>query len=543
MKKYFLAGVTALLLAGGLVFSFNSQNKPSVEANASEFVIASYNVENFFDMQADGTEYPEYIPNFKGWTKEAHAIKLTNVAKVIKDMNAAVVALEEVENENALNDLLAKLKKDGSPYPYHAITKSEKSAVQSALISRFEILSYEELKVGNHRSERPILKARLAVGKNELIVYVNHWKAKTGPESKRVESAYTLTTDIKKLPVDADFLVLGDLNSNYNEMDTFVNDKKLNDTGGITAINHILKTVVGEKLADKANVMVQSGNEIMYNLWLELPKYDRVSEYFGKEKNTPDNIIIPKSMFDKKGISYKDGSFEVFAPPYLMKNGRPHRWQDDKGIPSGYSDHLPIVAHFQTGAFSSTEVAQPPKTSSDASALREVKISDLYSSDFGKETDILIKNVVVIYKNFDNLIIKQKNGRAVYVYNAPTDMELGGIYDIRVGKLEDYRGLKEIKQITDHKRVGADEITKYYVKNPTDLATNTLQNEIVSGVSGILSRGKFIYGDQKSIKIYFKDKKTKPKNLTKIILKSAHMGFFNEPQIIIYQASDFEVTE
>lgn len=548
MKKYIFAGLTGILLAAGLVFSFNSHGNISVDANASEFAVATYNVENLFDMKADGTEYAEYIPNFKGWTKTAYEIKLSNIAKVIKDMNAAVVALEEVENENALNDLLAKLAKDGAPYPYHAITKAEKSAVQSVLISRFKILSYEELKVGNHRGERPILKAKLEVGNNELIIYVNHWKAKTGPESRRIEFARTLVADIRKLPDGADFLVLGDFNSNYNEMETFTNDKKLNDTSGITGINNILKTAKSNpntklEMASKADVVVQNGNELLYNLWMELPKFERISEWFGKEKNTPDNIIIPKAMFDKKGISYEDGSFKVFSPPYLFKNGRPYRWENNNGIPQGYSDHLPLIAKFTSKPFEAKE--EPKKIQADSKgALKEIKISDIYADNVSGNVDFLIKNGIVIYKNQNGLILKQKGGRAIYVYNAPTDMELGGIYDVRVSKIDDFKGLKEIKNIVDKKRVGADNVKDYYLRaNGIDLSNASIQNEVVTGVEGVVSKGKFVYDGGKPIKIYFKDKEIKPKSLTKIRLLSAHAAFFNEPQIVIYKSDDFQTLE
>jgi endonuclease/exonuclease/phosphatase family metal-dependent hydrolase len=198
-------------------------------------------------MVPNGSEYPEYIPNFKGWDERAHSTKLANTAKVIKDMNAEIVALQEIENENALKELLAELKKNGVEYPYYEITKNEKTAVQNALISKFKILSYKELPVKGQYRDRPILKATLQIGKNELIVYANHWKAKTGPESKRIEYADTLAADIKGLSCGTDFVALGDFNSNYNEMETFTNDKKLNDTNGITGINHILKTGRNEK--------------------------------------------------------------------------------------------------------------------------------------------------------------------------------------------------------------------------------------------------------------------------------------------------------
>jgi len=558
LKKYFLAGFGAIVVATLLVFSFNSQAKSGGEGNITSFTVASYNVENLFDMAPNGSEYPEYIPNFKGWDERAHSTKLANTAKVIKDMNAEIVALQEIENENALKELLAQLKKEGAEYPYFEITKNEKTAVQNAVISKFKILSYKELSIKGQYRDRPILKATLQIGKNELIVYANHWKAKTGPESKRLEYADTLAADIKGLASGTDFVALGDFNSNYNEMESFANDRKLNDTKGFTGINHIIKTAksaIGQKptMAGKVDVMANQGGEYLYNLWMELPKYERVSEWFGREKNTPDNIIIPKAMFDKQGISYEDESFKVFAPPYLLKNGRAFRWEaagksKALSVPQGYSDHLPVLAKFRIGAFESKDepkaavapAASNIKTSGD-SPIKTVKISDLYTMD--GSVDVLLKNCVVIYKQFDSVILKQKEGRAVFVYKAPAEMALGGVYDIRVAKVEDYHGLKEIKNIIDHKKVGQQEPSALMLKSAVDLTDKSFQNEIVSGISGIFSKGKFVYGDGKEIKVYFKDKALRPKNLTKITLKSAHLSFYNEPQIVIYQAGDFEIAE
>jgi len=69
----------------------------------TEVKIATYNVENLFDMNDDGTEYEQYIPNTSwGWTEEMHRIKLRNTAQVIKDMGADVIGLQEIESETVL---------------------------------------------------------------------------------------------------------------------------------------------------------------------------------------------------------------------------------------------------------------------------------------------------------------------------------------------------------------------------------------------------------------------------------------------------------
>ena len=57
--------------------------------------IASYNVENFFDLNNDKTEYIEYIPNNKHlWNQGAFDAKLKNILKVINDLDAEKLILK-----------------------------------------------------------------------------------------------------------------------------------------------------------------------------------------------------------------------------------------------------------------------------------------------------------------------------------------------------------------------------------------------------------------------------------------------------------------
>ncbi len=69
--------------------------------NAQNLKIASYNVENFFDLNYDKTEYNEYIPNNKSaWNQRNFNIKLENIVKIIEDLDADIIALQEIEHEN-----------------------------------------------------------------------------------------------------------------------------------------------------------------------------------------------------------------------------------------------------------------------------------------------------------------------------------------------------------------------------------------------------------------------------------------------------------
>lgn len=325
---------------------------------AKTFKVASYNVENLFDLTRDGTEYAEYIPNTGyGWTKDVADTKYTNIARVIKDMGSDVVVLQEVESKKALISLHQRLKDFGVDYPYFEISDSKVTPVKCAVVSKFPIVQKEGVKVDNEHA-RDILKVALNIDGDRLILFINHWKSKRGPESMRITYAKALRKAIDQLKADVDYILIGDFNSNYNEYTTFRNSSRLNDTNGITGINHILGTIKDSKMVNENILIKQAANKYLYNLWLEIKKSRRWSYNFFGQKGSPDNIIVSKGLYDNKGISYVDNSFCRLDQDYLFKGNCLYRWQRAKNgkgrhLGKGYSDHLPTFAYFSTEPFHS----------------------------------------------------------------------------------------------------------------------------------------------------------------------------------------------
>ncbi len=321
---------------------------------AKTFKIADYNVENLFDLTRSGTEYREYIPNTRyGWTKHIADIKYGNIARVIKDLGADVVTLEEIESRKALISLRDRLRDFGVDYPYLAIADSRATAVKCAILSKFPIIKKKELHPHDEIA-RCILEITLDIQGTPLILFVNHWKSKHGPESMRIVYAKRLRREIDRLKGNTDFILMGDFNSNYNEYKTFLNSRELNDTNGITGINQILKTTKDNKMVDEETLVHQASNKYLYNLWLELSKNRRWSYIFSGNMESPDNMIVSKGLYDNKGISYVDNSFDKFAPHYLFRGNSIYSWQRTRSgrhEGRGYSDHLPIFAYFSTEPF------------------------------------------------------------------------------------------------------------------------------------------------------------------------------------------------
>ena len=310
--------------------------------------IASYNVENLFDLYKDGYEYQEYIPNTASqWNQKNYKIKLKNIAQVIKDLNPDILALQEIESLHALKDLRQELKNRDVYYQYYAIADKKNTTVKVALLSKYPFSYSKELQVNYSYKYRNILEAKFLINKQELYIFTNHWKSKGGPESERIVSAKALLKRVKEIGFDKNIILLGDFNSHYEEYKTFLHKRRHNDTNGKTGINHVLKTLCATSKA--SDVIIKE--DCFYNLWYDQNKEQRYSYIYKKEKEALDNILISPSLLQNKGIFYKEGSMSHFKPSYLLDKENIYRWQSRgknprKHLGKGYSDHLPIRAEF-----------------------------------------------------------------------------------------------------------------------------------------------------------------------------------------------------
>ncbi len=512
-----------------------------------EFSVATYNLENFFDLEKDGTEYDEYIPNSPTWNKKAFLNKLQNSARVINDLDADILVIEEIENKNALLLLMKKLK-----YRYFAFDKKEKASIGLAVLSKYPIVAKEIIDPDPKGDfDRNILKTTISLEDKKFIVYANHWRSKKGMESKRIKYALTLLKYLKNNNnSDEDYIIIGDLNSNYDEFITFKYEKTLNDTYGIAGINQVLNTVENGNFITKENILESKG-VIHFNPWLELPKVKRFSLHFKGEKGTPDNILLSKNLFDNNNISYIPNSFEVFKPSYLFsKNGSIKRWNKNKK--DGFSDHLPIIASFTTDSKilnSQHKTGQKiikEKISKNDNNSKIYKVSDLYEIETIKEP-IKLENLLVTYKSDKLLVLKGYKDRSIQYYNSSNiDFELGYWYDINLLEIDDYFGAKEIKQLEIiAKKTQTKNIKSFYLNGlNVDLDNSKYQNEIVTNLKGIYKNGYLYYQNKvgmKKIKIYFKKDLEKPKDGTYFVLKNGILtSYRSKKQILINSYDEYQ---
>jgi endonuclease/exonuclease/phosphatase family metal-dependent hydrolase len=325
------------------------------------FSVAFYNVENLFDANDNGTEYPEFKKSAGCWNSILSGKKLNNISRAIAALDASIVGLCEVENMDVLKLLQKSLKNKDCDYPYSAFSdNSDGSSTNTAILSRFPLKNIRILPVKiDTLVSRCILETDIDLQKSSLKVFVNHWPSKTHPESYRIKTAEILLSRLKQLKPGTDYIVIGDLNSDYNEVNIFTRSK-LNDSNGKTGLNNILGTVYNSNKETNFTTedRLRNGSGGMFDLWLELDSHNRMSHVFSHKPWTPDHILLPASLYDSSGISYCDNSFEAFNwNGKLLNNSVPFRWQakwiNNKKVftGEGYSDHLPVIAKFTFGPF------------------------------------------------------------------------------------------------------------------------------------------------------------------------------------------------
>ena len=360
---------------------------------ATQFKIASYNVENLFDMKKSGYEYKEYLPNSKSnWSKKQLNIKIKNIARVIKDINADIINLCEIENKEVLKKLNLALGIKKYPYMYY---KNHNRAIDCGLLSRFAIKSSKTYSVDLRF--RPIHKIKLKIEKKDFTLFLNHWPSYKHGVKKRLEFAKKLKQLYKN---EKRFILLGDFNSPF----------EVRKNGWGKAVNYLFDDTT--------------------SLWYDIAKKDRFSYAFFGKKSAIDHIIISKD------INNKEGSFKVFKPKYLQtKYKTPKRWlisKNGKGVHKGvgFSDHFAIYATLSTTPYKKTK----PQV---------VGIKKLLHVADGR-VNFILKSVMVIDKNRYGVTIEDKNHDKIFIYLPDTKLEIAKIYTLHVKELYTYKGKKEI---------------------------------------------------------------------------------------------------
>lgn len=311
---------------------------------AESLSILSYNVQNLFDDVADGGEYHNYNPESGQWGSEMFQNKLNNLAEVIRETDADIVLLFEVENQNCI-DSLVRFYLPTRGYRFNYCLDQENSNINSAVISRIPV---NEVKTHRLELGRSILRNINEVFFEyrgiEFEIILNHWKSKLGgdeeTEEKRKLSAQTVRRLIQNNPLPV--IVAGDLNEDLYE---FKKQEFRYPTALVSKKN--LHRIPQE---ERNRCLVFSENkeevkgDVLYSIWSELPP-EKGSYFYRSEWEKIDHIFVNEPIIDP---TQKPNLIRCEIPEYdfmVNRNGKPRSFSTKTF--TGVSDHFPLLIELE----------------------------------------------------------------------------------------------------------------------------------------------------------------------------------------------------
>lgn len=340
------------------VFIWKGQN--SLFANPSDIFkdstyisIVSFNVENLFDtIPSMDHDDAEYTPSSeKQWISSRYYKKLKDLSKAISFTGGVnwpmLVALQEVENERVLSDLVNSRHIHNANYQYIVSKGEDKRGINVALLYNKNLFLPYTVEQWNlyfpnnpRKKTRPLLCTIGRLKNNfTLAVIVVHLPSRQGgfiATQKEHKIAYQLLQQkcdsLLSLNPHMGIIVLGDFNAGSYEpqLKTFAPPMSRKNS----------EAIYPNKMYDISFARNKSSAPGSY--------------YFQGVYNQLDRILISGNVIndsENNGFKYIKGSFsnvylEGKMKVLLTKKVIPRRTYGGKAYIGGTSDHLPIKALF-----------------------------------------------------------------------------------------------------------------------------------------------------------------------------------------------------
>lgn len=264
-----------------------------------ENLFARYSFKNNFSPRGDGGFL---INNLAFEIYEETEKQIT--AKAIKDIDADVVALQEVENLIVLDRFNSRYLA-AKNYKHRILIDSNNDdrGIDVGLLSRYPIVSVRSFRHDRSPTKkstvfsRDCLEVHIDVGGKELVVYVNHFKSMIGGRDSTKERRFNQAARVAEIideqwkmkKYSGNYIVLGDLNDYPDES---------------TSLVPLLK------------------HKGLVNVMDRIPENDRWTHFYSKEneyRQLDHMFISPSLAKTNKGA------------PQIYRNGLPYRAEKYEG--------------------------------------------------------------------------------------------------------------------------------------------------------------------------------------------------------------------
>ncbi len=340
MKRFFLLFAVACLF----LLPASAQRKYSL------YGIGFYNLENLFDTCHDeGKNDYDFLPDgsYK-WNGLKYSRKLHNMAYALADLGTdklpigcAVIGVSEVENSNALDDLVAQPELAARGYKYVHIEGPDRRGVDCAMLYNPALFTLRdailvpyvpELEKDSTFKTRGFLTVSGILADEPVTIIVCHWPS-------RFSGSFYRETAGKQVKVIKDSVMKADPNNKVIVMGDMNDDPQ----------NRSMSEMLGARGKIKD---VKKGD--MFNPWWKVLDSGTGTLSYQGSWNLFDQIVLSHNLIDTKETKdYRKLTYytcQIQRRDYLLQSegqykGTPKRTTAGGVWLDGYSDHLPTVVY------------------------------------------------------------------------------------------------------------------------------------------------------------------------------------------------------
>lgn len=220
MNKIILALISGLILTFSTHSQADSLNNKDIYS-PKEITFATYNVENLFDGIQNQGKKPETAKPEK---------ELIALAEAIKEINADIITVQEVETKEVLENFVRKYLPDTN-YQVVLVEGNDSRGIDVGIITRLQVLdvkSHKDAVVALPSGEktvlsRDLLEVKLKANDNYVFTsFVTHLKSHHGGDiadirrEAEAETVRKIVSDFSKQNPNANFTLSGDFNDIYS---------------------------------------------------------------------------------------------------------------------------------------------------------------------------------------------------------------------------------------------------------------------------------------------------------------------------------------